>query len=327
MGNCGKILKSQKFPSNNTDISETNFQMNNSARLQNYTFPQENNPYNNRKFNIPIYNQNPQNGYPNPIIQNQNNTPPTASNTLSNVIREENKDINLDELNKLRKNIQDKQQNIDIKNNLIDKQADENIKLKESLKIIQEEKEKKNLEQNKQIQKLIVELNQRNQEKLNLQKNFDELKIKYDELVPITVGLQNIGATCYMNATLQSLSNVKELTDYFLKKFIPGDPNKRMSNEYYIVIKNLWDIKNNGKSFAPTSFKENLSQMNPSFAGVEANDSKDLINYLIEIIHSELNQTNVQKNNIIATPNDQSNEQKMLQIFFADLKSNYNQNV
>ena len=35
---------------------------------------------------------------------------------------------------------------------------------------------------------------------------------------PILVGLNNIGATCYMNATLQCLSNSKKLTEYLLKK-------------------------------------------------------------------------------------------------------------
>jgi ubiquitin carboxyl-terminal hydrolase 4/11/15 len=31
------------------------------------------------------------------------------------------------------------------------------------------------------------------------------------------VGLQNVGATCYMNSTLQCFSNVKSLRNYFLK--------------------------------------------------------------------------------------------------------------
>ena len=44
-----------------------------------------------------------------------------------------------------------------------------------------------------------------------------------------------------MNATLQCLSNSKKLTEYFLNTCKAG-PNKIMSNEYYKVIKNLWDI-------------------------------------------------------------------------------------
>ena len=33
----------------------------------------------------------------------------------------------------------------------------------------------------------------------------------------IKIGLDNIGATCYMNATLQCLSNTKDINNYFLK--------------------------------------------------------------------------------------------------------------
>ena len=103
------------------------------------------------------------------------------------------------------------------------------------------------------------------------------------------MGLNNIGATCYMNATLQSLSNKPQLTYFFLNKFSDKDPKKKMSNEYYKVVKNLWLKENNGKSFSPQSFKNVLSQMNPLFSGVAANDSKDLINFLIETFHNELN--------------------------------------
>ena len=36
---------------------------------------------------------------------------------------------------------------------------------------------------------------------------------------PRTIGLQNIGATCYMNATLQCLVNIKLLTNYLLTEY------------------------------------------------------------------------------------------------------------
>ena len=52
---------------------------------------------------------------------------------------------------------------------------------------------------------------------------------------PNLVGLDNIGAQCYMNATLQSLYNTKKLTDYFLEIYHEGN-NKIMSNEYYIIL-------------------------------------------------------------------------------------------
>ena len=159
-------------------------------------------------------------------------------------------------------------------------------------------------------------------------KQLKDIIANYKE--PILIGLNNIGATCYMNATLQCLSNTKKLTDYFLNNFKNGDPNKIMTNEYYKVIKNLWNRENNKKPYSPNSFKEVLSKENPLFAGIAANDSKDLINFLLERFHQELNiinknkNTNINNNNNIQINPDQTNELMMLKIFLDEFKENFN---
>ena len=163
-------------------------------------------------------------------------------------------------------------------------------------------------------------------EKENEKKNKEILLLKK---IPILVGLNNIGATCYMNATLQCLSNTDELTNYFLNKFKynASDNNKIMSNAYYNVIKNLWNRDNNTKSFSPNEFKEKLSKENPLFAGIAANDSKDLINFLLERFHNELNIKKENNQNYISNNiniNDQLNEQKMFGIFANEFKLKYN---
>ena len=99
-----------------------------------------------------------------------------------------------------------------------------------------------------------------------------------------------------------------------------------MANEYYKVLKNLWDVDSVQKSYSPTSFKEVLSKENPLFAGIQANDSKDLINFLLERFHQELNVAkNV--NDIDNVPNgnqpDQSNEQLMLKLFLDEIEEKF----
>ena len=172
-------------------------------------------------------------------------------------------------------------------------------------------------------------------EKNNLKNELERIKLENLALKlnkePILVGLNNIGATCYMNATLQCLSSTTKLSEYFLKmfKYEPNNKNRIMSNEYYIVVKNLWDINNNNKSFSPDSFKEKLSQENPLFEGIQANDSKDLINFLLERFHLELNeprndQNNNMMNNYVVNQNDQLYEDKMLRIFINEFTMKYN---
>ena len=130
-----------------------------------------------------------------------------------------------------------------------------------------------------------------------------------------------------MNATLQCFSSVSQLTGFFLNKYNydPNDKNKKMSNEYYKVVKNLWDKNRNKKSYAPQEFKDVLSEENPLFAGINANDSKDLVNFLLEKFHQELNDIKYKNNvNIMLDPNDQLFEYKMLKAFLEEMKCKYN---
>ena len=167
-----------------------------------------------------------------------------------------------------------------------------------------------------------LEINYKSQIK-NLEDEISKLKLKNE---PILVGLNNIGATCYMNATLQCLSNTKKLTEYFLKEFKYDNSNKKMTFEYYKVIKKLWNRDNNNKSYSPNSFIKVLSKENELFAGIQANDSKDLINFLIERFHQELNISNkkINNNDNEIMMQDQTNENIMLKTFIKKFRENYN---
>ena len=99
-----------------------------------------------------------------------------------------------------------------------------------------------------------------------------------------------------------------------------------MVNEYFEVLKNLWNIENNNKSYSPNSFKDILSKENTLFAGIQANDSKDLINFLLERFHQELNlatKENGLDNEANVNLPDQSNEQLMLKLFLDEFKEKF----
>ena len=132
----------------------------------------------------------------------------------------------------------------------------------------------------------------------NLQKGQQKENIYFEDKNPPLVGLNNIGATCFMNATLQCLSQTKDLTNYFLKEknrqtIFNNNIASRNRNDlqlcpvYYELIHKLWD-KNGPKSFSPYNFMNTIEKMNPLFKQGQAGDSKDFIIYILEQIHKEL---------------------------------------
>ena len=117
---------------------------------------------------------------------------------------------------------------------------------------------------------------------------------------PPLIGLVNVGATCYMNATLQCFSNIDILTDFFLrnKNQLNNSDKYDLGSEYLKLILNLWNKKNEKKFYEPHDFKKKIGEKNPLFSGVAANDSKDLILFILETLHKELNRLkDANKNN------------------------------
>ena len=120
--------------------------------------------------------------------------------------------------------------------------------------------------------------------------NYQYTNLQIKQMRPYRLGLDNIGATCYMNATLQCLCNIVQLQNYFLNNNeVFQKPGATLSKAFSDVLQNLYDNNNNKNSYSPYNFKNTISEMNSLFKGVAANDSKDLILFLYEKIHEELN--------------------------------------
>ena len=124
---------------------------------------------------------------------------------------------------------------------------------------------------------------------------------------PTKIGLNNIGATCFMNATLECLSQTEDLTNYFLKdenqnKIINNNIAIKNKNEpqlspiYSTLVHKLWKKNANYKSFSPDKFMQLIEQMNPLFKRGQPGDSKDFIIFLLERFHTELKKPIPQKN-------------------------------
>ena len=152
-----------------------------------------------------------------------------------------------------------------------------------------------------------VELDQLRKDQKKLYEAFENNAIlSYEK--PTLIGLNNIGATCFMNATLQCLSQIDDLTNYFLKKnnlnriinnnIALKDKNEcQLSPQYLELIKELWSLKEI-KSFSPYNFRNTVEIMNPLFKEGQPGDSKDFIIFILEQLHKELKKPVNQNTNI-----------------------------
>jgi len=172
-------------------------------------------------------------------------------------------------------------------------------------KNLAKKKEKNGIENN--INKIINNNKQKDNKKLKDKKSDKIIKQKITQIKdyakPTLIGLNNIGATCFINATLQCLSQTKALTNYFLNennkdKIINNNIALKNKSEnqltpcYLELINKLWNKTPSGtKSVSPSNFVQKLNEMNPLFKLGEAGDSKDFVIYILEQIHRELSKT------------------------------------
>ena len=116
-----------------------------------------------------------------------------------------------------------------------------------------------------------------NQNELDLIDSIGYISAKINEEPKI--GLNNIGATCYMNATLQCLSHNIKLTNYFLspkhENFIKSDENI-LSKSYLEILKRLWikQYNNNKSNYSPNDFNNN-------FMNINQNNEQEVLKYFL----------------------------------------------
>ena len=254
------------------------------------------------------------------LNEDKKNTP-TGDNLIFDLIENSDKKneeirLKIEELNKKDQELNSKEQELKIKYNKKEQELKSEFNQKE-----QELKNKFNKEIEQQKNNLEKELNKNKKVSLGLE-------------LP-TIGLDNLGATCYMNSVLQCMAHFREVSEKILTWYkYMEDYNKakrKLSYAFGELLDNLYfplENYNYKKSYSPKKFKELVGKMNPLFEGIQANDSKDIMNFIIEKMHSELNslgeinQANVDKdnNNIIY---DQTNEFLTYNNFISEFKNNY----
>jgi len=153
----------------------------------------------------------------------------------------------------------------------------------------------------------------------------------YSYKKPTLVGLNNIGATRFMNSTLQCLSQTGELTNYFLNEknkeniinnniALKNKNELQLSPVYLELIKILWK-KDGEKSFSPNAFMNTINKMNPLFKTGQASDVKDFIIFIFAQLHKELKKpVNINKSQNLL-PLNQYDKNNAFNYFFNDFQN------
>ena len=317
-----KILKNEHNNNNNKTKNEKDNKTNNNNGNNNYV-DTNNKDYDNNKN---INNNNIYNNYNNKNNYNTNNNIIISKNNL--------RYYNLDKGNNRyhNNNINEKNINCISANNKIENNINKNDNLYNinftSLK----------------ISKLETNLNNKNK---NMQKinNINAINDKTKESTTLSMSSSNPNSSQYQNdinsfstdsisllyLTLKCLANIKHLTRFLLDQTniqkINSDKNKhKLTIVYAEIINNFFFKDSNNLNNPILNFKNAILQKNPSIFGKNDSNPINLILYIIETIHLELN---LSKNNIqiiqAQTPNSsqydfQSTFKSKIQYF----KDNYN---
>ncbi|XP_056612706.1 ubiquitin carboxyl-terminal hydrolase 32 isoform X1 [Triplophysa dalaica] len=108
-------------------------------------------------------------------------------------------------------------------------------------------------------------------------------------------GLSNLGNTCFMNSSIQCVSNTKPLTEYFisgrhlyeLNRTNPIGMRGHMAKCYGDLVQELWS--GTQKNVAPLKLRWTIAKYAPRFNGFQQQDSQELLAFLLDGLHEDLN--------------------------------------
>ena len=112
---------------------------------------------------------------------------------------------------------------------------------------------------------------------------------------PGVVGFSNLGNTCFFNSGTQCLVHTVALCNIFLASNWENDINEtnpiglkgNLARTFARLIKEVWS--GNHSVITPHDLKKVISQFAPQFSGYQQHDSQELLTFMLDGLHEDLN--------------------------------------
>ena len=123
----------------------------------------------------------------------------------------------------------------------------------------------------------------------------EDLQPVYARVQPGLTGIRNFGNTCFMNSILQCLNSTQKLVDFFLKNTYKNDLNRsndlgfkgEIADEFCVIVKAIWG--GHCRIISPYRLRSIIGEFNQQFISNEQQDSQELLLFLLDGLHEDLN--------------------------------------
>jgi ubiquitin carboxyl-terminal hydrolase 4/11/15 len=107
-------------------------------------------------------------------------------------------------------------------------------------------------------------------------------------------GLHNLGNTCFLNSTLQALSNTIPLRKFYRSGAFESDLSKsplsmqgRLASCFADLLQTMW--ANSHTVLPPADLKKLLAERRPEYAGYQQQDAQEVLTFLLDGLHEDVN--------------------------------------